>query len=91
MYLSSYSDGSKPEEEGEGMTLDFELGKIIVNAHEIMIRLDGEQRLTFQAQTDAIQLMGQVLVILDAQSRFSIKLPTEIIEEISQVTGIAIT
>ncbi|CAM4094385.1 MULTISPECIES: DUF3389 family protein [Vibrio] len=73
------------------MTLDFELGKIIVNAHELMIRIDGEQRLTLHAQTDAIQLLGQVLVVTDAQSRFSLKLPEAVIAEISQTTGIPVT
>ncbi|GAD80062.1 DUF3389 family protein [Vibrio ezurae] len=73
------------------MTLDFELGKIIVNAHELMIRIDGEQRLTLHAQTDAISLLGQVLVVTDAQSRFSLKLSEAVITEISQITGIPIT
>jgi hypothetical protein len=72
------------------MTLDFELGKIVVTAHEVMIRLFGEQRVTFQAQTEAIQLMGVVLVVHDAQSRFSIKLSKETIAQISEVTGIPI-
>ncbi|CAM2893883.1 DUF3389 domain-containing protein [Vibrio rarus] len=73
------------------MTLDFESGKIVVTAHELMIRFTGEQRLTLEAQTEALQLMGQVLVVADAQSRFSLKLDLAIIEQISQVTGIAIT
>ncbi|OBT09373.1 hypothetical protein A9264_08860 [Vibrio sp. UCD-FRSSP16_10] len=73
------------------MTLDFELGKIVVTPHELMIRFEGAQRLTLEAQTDAISLMGQVLVVTDSQSRFSLKLEAETIKEISQVTGIPIT
>ncbi|GAM55853.1 phosphotransferase system IIA component [Vibrio ishigakensis] len=71
------------------MTFDFELGKIVVTPHEIMIRLFGEQRMTLQAHTDVIQLMGNVLVVHDAQSRWSVKLDSEIVDQIIEITGLA--
>ncbi|WP_261818263.1 DUF3389 domain-containing protein [Vibrio gallicus] len=70
------------------MTLDFELGKIVVTPLEIMIRIEGVQRLTLQAQTEALQIMGDVLVVHDAQSRWSMKLDSNLIEQIIEITGI---
>lgn len=73
------------------MTLDFEQGKIIVTPHELMLRFTDAHRLTLQVQTDAIQLMGPVLVVHDAQTRFSMHLGVELIQQISDITGIAVS
>ena len=41
------------------MVITFKSGKVIATAHELVVRLDGEHRVTLQAQVDAIQLIGK--------------------------------
>lgn len=76
------------------MVIDFKSGKIIATPHEIVVRLDGEHRVTLQAQTDAIQLIGNganVISVNGAECKWSIKLDNqEQLTELSDVIGIAI-
>lgn len=62
------------------MLIEFSAGKIIVTAHELVIRIAGEHRLTLQAQTDAVQLIGRganVISALGSETKWSIKLDNE--------------
>ncbi|MBY5981403.1 DUF3389 domain-containing protein [Ferrimonas balearica] len=45
------------------MILEFSQGKLIANAHELMVRLNGPGRITFQAAADAIELVGIANVV----------------------------
>jgi len=76
------------------LVIDFKSGKIIATPHEIVVRLDGEHRVTLQAQTDAIQLIGNganVISVNGAECKWSIKLDNqEQLTELSDVIGIAI-
>ncbi|TLE18694.1 DUF3389 family protein, partial [Vibrio cholerae] len=41
------------------MVIQFSGGKIIVTPHEVVVRLGHENRVTLQAQAEAITLMGK--------------------------------
>ncbi|GAA4874303.1 DUF3389 domain-containing protein [Ferrimonas pelagia] len=45
------------------MKFQFSQGTLIANPHELMVRLDGPARITFQAAADAIQLVGIANVV----------------------------
>ncbi|WP_028117949.1 DUF3389 domain-containing protein [Ferrimonas senticii] len=45
------------------MKLSFSQGTLIANPNELMVRLDGPARITFQAGADNIQLIGIANVI----------------------------
>ncbi|SHH78893.1 DUF3389 domain-containing protein [Ferrimonas marina] len=45
------------------MKIRFAQGVLIANAHELMVRLDGPGRITFQAAADCIQLVGIANVV----------------------------
>lgn len=76
------------------MVIDFKSGKIIATPHEIVVRLDGEHRVTLQAQTDAIQLIGKganVISVNGAECKWSVKLDNEDqLAELAQAIGIAV-
>lgn len=76
------------------MVIDFKSGKIIATSHEIVVRLDGEHRVTLQAQIDAIQLIGNganVISVNGAECKWSIKLDNqEQLTELANAIGIAI-
>lgn len=62
------------------MVIDFKSGKIIVTPFELVVRLDGEHRVTLQAQSDAIQLIGNganVISVNGSEAKWSLKLDNE--------------
>ncbi|KAB0300686.1 DUF3389 domain-containing protein [Vibrio fortis] len=62
------------------MVITFSGGKIIATPHELVVRLDGEHRVTLQAQVDAIQLIGKGANVVSAngsECKWSIKLDDE--------------
>lgn len=62
------------------MVITFKGGKIIATAHEIVVRLEGEHRVTLQAQVDSIQLIGKGANVISAngsECKWSIKLDNE--------------
>ncbi|MFA0521254.1 DUF3389 family protein, partial [Vibrio sp. 10N.222.55.E8] len=48
------------------MVITFKSGKVIATAHELVVRLDGEHRVTLHAQVDAIQLIGKGANVISA-------------------------
>lgn len=76
------------------MVVEFKSGKIIVTAHELVVRLMDEHRVTMQAQTDAVQLIGKganVISVNGAECKWSIKLDNEEqLEQVAAEMGIAI-
>lgn len=68
------------------MLIEFKSGKIIVTPHELVVKLDGEHRVTMQAQVDAITLIGQGANVISAngsETKWSIKLDNQ--EQIQQI------
>lgn len=62
------------------MVIEFKYGKIIATQHEIVIRLEGEHRVTLQANADAVQLMGNganVIVVNCSEAKWSMKLDNQ--------------
>ena len=75
------------------MKVTFSEGDIIVNPHEMVVRLNNTSRVTMQAETDALTLIGGVNVISAVGSgmKWSIKLDNaEQLEMLAQELGIAI-
>ncbi|MDD9175303.1 MULTISPECIES: DUF3389 domain-containing protein [Aliivibrio] len=75
------------------MKVTFSEGDIIVNPHEMVVRLNNTSRVTMQAETDALTLIGGVNVISAVGSgmKWSIKLDNaEQLEILAQELGIAI-
>jgi len=75
------------------MKVTFSEGDIIVNPHEMVVRLNNTSRVTMQAETDALTLIGGVNVISAVGSgmKWSIKLDnSEQLEMLAQELGIAI-
>ncbi|PMH41416.1 PTS sugar transporter subunit IIA [Vibrio sp. 10N.286.49.B3] len=76
------------------MVINFTSGKIILTMHEIVVRLNGDQRITMQAQVDAVQLIGKganVISVNGAECKWSFKLDSEQqLREIAQELSIAI-
>ncbi|OAN11559.1 PTS sugar transporter subunit IIA [Photobacterium jeanii] len=75
------------------MIINFSTGKIIANQHEIVVRLDGEARVTMQAQVDEVTLIGGANVITATGSglQWSIRLDNaEQLEALATEIGIAI-
>ncbi len=69
------------------MTLDFSAGKIVITAHEVLVRLYGDHRVTLQASIDDLQLIGRGANVLSANvggTQWSIKLDTE--EQITEIS-----
>ncbi|XAW88252.1 DUF3389 domain-containing protein [Vibrio sp. CDRSL-10 TSBA] len=62
------------------MVIDFKSGKIVVTPFELVVRLNGEHRVTLQAQSDAVQLIGKganVISVNGSEAKWSIKLDNE--------------
>lgn len=62
------------------MVLQFSGGKIIVTLHEVVVRLGDDNRVTLQAQADAITLMGKgvnVMIANGSESKWSVRLDDE--------------
>lgn len=76
------------------MVIEFSIGKIIATQREIVIKLSGNNMVTLQAQTDAIQLLGRganVVLVHGAESKWSIKLDDEAqLHQLAQEIGIDI-
>ncbi|ROV57864.1 DUF3389 domain-containing protein [Vibrio ponticus] len=76
------------------MVIEFSVGKIIATPHEIVIKIIGDQMLTLQAQTDAVQLIGRganVIAVNCSEAKWSIKLDNEQqLVQLSDQIGIAI-
>ncbi|MCP3700918.1 MAG: DUF3389 domain-containing protein [Aliivibrio sp.] len=75
------------------MKVTFSEGDIIVNPHEMVVRLNNTSRVTVQAETDALTLIGGANVISAVGSgmKWSIKLDnSEQLEMLAQELGIAI-
>ncbi|GAK86235.1 phosphotransferase system IIA component [Vibrio ponticus] len=76
------------------MLIEFSAGKIIATPHEIVVKIAGNQMITLQAQTDAIQLIGcgaNVVAVNCSEAKWSLKLDNEqqLLELANQI-GIAI-
>lgn len=69
------------------MVIEFLYGKIIVTPHELVVRLDGEHKVTMQAASDAVQLIGgaNVVVVNGSESKWSIKLDND--QQLKQIAG----
>ncbi|MDD9156833.1 DUF3389 domain-containing protein [Aliivibrio sp. S4TY2] len=75
------------------MKVTFSEGDIIVNPHEMVVRLNNTSRVTMQAEADALTLIGGVNVISAVGSgmKWSIKLDNaEQLEILAQELGITI-
>lgn len=62
------------------MVIAFSNGKIIVTSHELVVKLEGEHRVTLQAHIDAVSLIGKganVIAAHDSEVKWSIKLDDE--------------
>ncbi len=62
------------------MMLTISVGKIIVTPFELVVKLDGEARVTLSASSEVITLIGQganVVACNSGQSKWSIKLDNE--------------
>lgn len=62
------------------MVIEFKSGKIIVTAHELVIRLQGDHHVTLQAQNEAVELIGRganVVAVNGSEAKWSIKLDNE--------------
>ena len=75
------------------MLIEFSLGKIVANQHEISVRLNGEHSVSMHAQDDAIQLLGRGVNVVIANAggcKWSIKLDNQQqLENLSQAIAIA--
>ncbi|PNH86238.1 DUF3389 domain-containing protein [Vibrio diazotrophicus] len=76
------------------MVIEFKYGKIIATQHEIVIRLEGEHRVTLQANADAVQLMGNganVIVVNCSEAKWSMKLDNQTqLEQLAEFLGCSI-
>lgn len=75
------------------MLITFSQGKIIANNREIMVKLQGEAKVTLQAQVDELELIGLANVITAVGSglSWSVKLDDDQqLQILSDETGIAI-
>ncbi|GLO63682.1 PTS sugar transporter subunit IIA [Vibrio sp. MACH09] len=76
------------------MVIPIEGGKIIVNAFELVVRLDDAYKTTLQAQNDAIQLIGKganVISVNGSECKWSVKLPqAEQLEQIAKEMSLPI-
>lgn len=76
------------------MVIPIEGGKIIVNAFELVVRLDDAYKTTLQAQNDAIQLIGKganVISVNGSECKWSVKLSqAEQLEQIAKEMSLPI-
>ncbi|HIF9277940.1 TPA: DUF3389 domain-containing protein [Photobacterium damselae] len=76
------------------MIIEFSQGKIIANQREVVIRLNGEARVSLQSQVDEITLIvgANVVTATGSGLSWSIKLDTEEqLQSLASEIGIAIT
>ncbi|QXO16226.1 MULTISPECIES: DUF3389 domain-containing protein [Vibrio] len=70
------------------MVIDFKSGKIVVTPFELVVRLNGEHRVTLQAQSEAVQLIGKganVISVNGSEAKWSIKLDNE--QQLQQIAA----
>ncbi|WP_162064110.1 DUF3389 domain-containing protein [Vibrio taketomensis] len=76
------------------MMIEFSGGKIIATVHELVVKLNGAQMVTLQAQTDAVQLIGRganVIAVNCSEAKWSLKLDDENqLSELASQIGISI-
>ena len=75
------------------MLIPFSQGRIIANNREVMIKIEGDARITLQAQVDELDLIGGANVITAVGSgiNWSIRLDdSEQLQMLATETGIAI-
>ena len=75
------------------MMISFSQGRIIANNREIMIKLEGDAKITLQAQVDELEFIGGANVITAVGSgiNWSLRLDnTQQLQTLSVETGIAI-
>ena len=75
------------------MIISFSQGKIIANNREVMVKLDGDAKVTLQAQVDDLELIAGVNVVIAVGSgiNWSIYLDQrEQLNSLSLKTGISI-
>ncbi|WP_163920441.1 DUF3389 domain-containing protein [Photobacterium sp. Alg240-V54] len=76
------------------MIITFSQGKIIATQHEVVIRIEGDCRITMQAQVDELTLIGggNVITAVGSGLNWSVKLDTdEQMQQLAAEIGIAIT
>lgn len=75
------------------MNLTFSQGRIIANHHELVIRLDGNARVTLQARAEDVRLIQHPVLITASGSgvQWSIHLDDDTqLRQLSECLGIAI-
>ncbi|MDO6706708.1 DUF3389 domain-containing protein [Photobacterium sp. 1_MG-2023] len=75
------------------MNLNFSQGRVIANQHELVIRLEGKNRVTLQARTDDIRLIRQPVLLTASGSgvHWSVHLDDDAqLAQLSDELGIAI-
>ncbi len=75
------------------MLITFSQGKIIANHREIMVKLEGDAKVTLQAQVDEVELIGTVNIVTAVGSglNWSIRLDSsDQLQTLSAEIGIAI-
>ncbi|MGC9423400.1 MULTISPECIES: DUF3389 family protein [Vibrio] len=72
------------------MVIELKSGKIIVTAHEILIRLEGASRITLHAVRDAVSLISEANMVVahGSETKWSIKLDNaQQLQTLAQVLG----
>lgn len=75
------------------MNLVFSEGRIIANQHELVVRLDGNARVSLQSQVDDVTLIGGANVVTATGSgvNWSVRLDNEEqLNQLAEAIGIAI-
>ncbi|MGF1692458.1 DUF3389 domain-containing protein [Photobacterium kagoshimensis] len=76
------------------MVINFATGKIIANQHELVVRIDGEARVTMQAQVDEVTLIGRGANVVTATGsgiQWSVRLDDENqLQALADAIGIAV-
>lgn len=75
------------------MLINFSQGKIIANNREVMVKLEGDAKVTLQAQVDELELIGGANVITAVGSgvNWSIRIDNnEQLQLLSSETGVAV-
>lgn len=75
------------------MLISFSQGKVIANQREVMIKLEGDARVTLQATVDELELIGtaNVITAMGSGLSWSVRLDdNQQLQSLSSETGIAI-
>ena len=76
------------------MTIVFSAGHIVANQHEVVIRLEGDARVTLQAAVDDVTLLGKganVVTAVGSGVNWSLRLDSkQQLEELSALIGVAV-